>query len=143
MLLLTTINVLLFSGLCSCFYDYRLIDEPKTWLEAQEYCREKYADLASVDNMDDMKRLIAAAGSGYEGKVWIGLYDKPENWFWTFGNSFFASGTRDFRRWKSGEPNDLIGRGKLCVAVQDGYWLDFPCNENQAFVCYNGNPGGE
>ncbi|XP_040887727.1 lymphocyte antigen 75-like [Toxotes jaculatrix] len=129
--------ILLLSGLCSCLHHYHFIAEPKTWDEAQEYCRKKYTDLATVDNMTDMEQLIAAAGPGYEGKVWIGLRDFHLSWGWSMYNgSLYRGNDWNFRKWSPGEPND-IRRGELCVVIRQGVWYDYQCNMPFPFVCYD------
>ncbi|KAK1889184.1 L-selectin [Dissostichus eleginoides] len=64
--------VLILMGQCSFFtchlYEYHLIKDKKSWIEAQSYCREKYTDLATVSNMRDLERLTEEA--------WIGLHSK-------------------------------------------------------------------
>ncbi|XP_071315937.1 macrophage mannose receptor 1-like isoform X2 [Trachinotus anak] len=130
------LSTLLLSGLCSCLHHYYFIDQPMTWGEARGYCRKKYTDLATVDNMEDMERLIAAAGSGYEGTVWIGLHDKF-SWRWSmFENGIPGENNWGFRRWKKGEPNTSRIK-QLCVAVQEGVWDDYLCTQALSFVCYN------
>ncbi|XP_041820507.1 macrophage mannose receptor 1-like isoform X2 [Chelmon rostratus] len=129
--------VLLLSGLCSCLHRYHLIEELKTWWEAQQYCREKYKDLATIDNMEDMAQLIAAAGS-YEGEVWIGLHDRPLSWTWSLQDSSFYGDTgRIFRMWSDGSPHTMENIQWLCVAFQEGVWKDHNCHEKYPFVCYN------
>nr|XP_024655815.1 putative C-type lectin domain family 20 member A [Maylandia zebra] len=62
--------LLILMGQCfvsTCYlYEYHFIREDKTWEEAQKYCRENYADLASVFDMADMARLRES--KEYEGK---------------------------------------------------------------------------
>ncbi|KAM6960335.1 putative C-type lectin domain family 20 member A [Tautogolabrus adspersus] len=64
--------------------EYHLIEEDKTWAEAQRYCRDKYTDLATVSDMTDMKRLSQLVT---EKDAWIGLYSNQgkENrkWHWS------------------------------------------------------------
>ncbi|KAA8582675.1 hypothetical protein FQN60_006346 [Etheostoma spectabile] len=124
-------------GFCSCFYSYHLITEPKTWFEAQGYCRKKYSDLASVDNVEDMGRLLSAADRGYEGKAWIGLHNLNNSWQWAFKEKdFYEQDEWNFRSWQEGQPNDTTGFGKLCVFFHQGFWYDDDCTELYRFVCY-------
>ncbi|KAK1155278.1 C-type mannose receptor 2-like, partial [Acipenser oxyrinchus oxyrinchus] len=53
---------------------YILIEQPKSWYEAQQYCREHHTDLVSVKNKDENKKIKEKAN----GKpVWIGLFNNP------------------------------------------------------------------
>ncbi len=132
------------TGFCSCFYHYHLIEEPKTWNEAQQYCRNKYTDLATIYNEADIEQLIAAAGSGYEGKVWIGLYDLPKAWIWSRTNeNLYVPSKETFKGWKRGRPKEITKSNKLCVVYQTGSWSDISCSELKPFVCYDESRSGE
>ncbi|KAG7221473.1 hypothetical protein INR49_002448, partial [Caranx melampygus] len=122
--------VLLLSGLCSCRDDYHIVRQGKTWHEARNYCRNKYNDLARIDNEEDMGRLREAAGSGFSGTVWIGLHDVWD-WRWSMGNR-----KAGYTSWKKGEPNDRI-QHLSCVYYQDHQWIDAPCSEELMFVCFS------
>ncbi|KAK3513301.1 hypothetical protein QTP70_009781 [Hemibagrus guttatus] len=66
--------------------DFFYVDIGKTWLEAQRYCREKHTDLATVDNMAEMRTLIDQVNPYYFGDVWIGLKRGTETrWGWSYG----------------------------------------------------------
>ncbi|XP_051257811.1 macrophage mannose receptor 1-like [Dicentrarchus labrax] len=139
----TMLCILLLSGMCSCLHNYYLIDEPKTWLEARQYCKENYTDLATIDNMEDMERLISAAGSGYEGKVWIGLTDKPFSWGWSLSESgFYGQGEKNFRKWNNGEPDNMKKQKWLCTVLKNSVWNDCFCEDVFTFVCYDKNGSG-
>ncbi|KAJ3585065.1 hypothetical protein NHX12_013787 [Muraenolepis orangiensis] len=82
---------------------YILVTTPMTWQDAQEYCRQTYGDLATVDNMDDLNQLVDLGGGVL---TWIGLHDfnwesmdlYPNSWRWSTqtrsqtGYMNFASG---------------------------------------------------
>ncbi|XP_071395464.1 C-type mannose receptor 2-like [Centroberyx affinis] len=131
--------IMVLSGLCalpSCFpRQYHLVEENKIWTEAQSYCREKFTDLATVDNQEDVAKLNDIIGS--YSNVWIGLYD-INHWRWSLENEgYYGEGEAEFRNWASIEPNDFYT--ETCAGMRaDGTWWDGRCSDRLPFICYNG-----
>ncbi|XP_032438351.1 macrophage mannose receptor 1-like [Xiphophorus hellerii] len=135
--------ILLFLMAQCCFincqlYEFHYINKEKTWTEAQQYCREKHTDLATVTNMKAMKRLINIS-AGDQSEAWIGLISKPEftrTWFWSLsGVEFNESETN----WKEGEPSDkgIQGTENCAFLNHDLKWGDTGCGAQKNFVCFN------
>uniref|UniRef100_A0A3P8TEX0 C-type lectin domain-containing protein n=1 Tax=Amphiprion percula TaxID=161767 RepID=A0A3P8TEX0_AMPPE len=115
----------------SCpLHQYHFVKEPLTWDEAQTYCRERFTDLASIDNMTEMNQLIDTVSStGYNSDVWIGLYAEIE-WFWADGID------AEYRNWEDGEPNFSIGQ--YCVSTRRAAkWMHIKCEISCPFICNN------
>uniref|UniRef100_A0A8C1J1W3 C-type lectin domain-containing protein n=1 Tax=Cyprinus carpio TaxID=7962 RepID=A0A8C1J1W3_CYPCA len=103
-----------------------------SWPEAQSYCRSKYTDLATVDSMSDVNRLVNIVDAGYSGSVWIGLKrGTQKRWGWSNGENT----TSQYYNWASGQPD----QGAYCVSSYSGSWYDMPCNHLRYFTCYTGN----
>uniref|UniRef100_UPI003AAE14F2 putative C-type lectin domain family 20 member A n=1 Tax=Centroberyx gerrardi TaxID=166262 RepID=UPI003AAE14F2 len=134
--------IMVLTGLCalpSCFpRQYHLVEELKNWTEAQSYCREKFTDLATVDNQEDMAKLHDITGRYHNGHVWIGLYDDINSWRWSLENkSYYGKGEAEFRMWASTKPSNLFT--KTCAGMgTDAAWWDGRCNATFPFICYNG-----
>uniref|UniRef100_A0A3B5QDI0 C-type lectin domain-containing protein n=1 Tax=Xiphophorus maculatus TaxID=8083 RepID=A0A3B5QDI0_XIPMA len=122
----------------TCLMTFHYINQNKTWTEAQQYCREKHTDLATVTNMKDMKRLINIS-AGYQREAWIGLISKAEftrTWFWSLsGVEFNESETN----WNPGEPHDRGNQGsENCVFLNHVLkWEVTGCGAIKYFVCFN------
>ncbi|RVE60278.1 hypothetical protein OJAV_G00179240 [Oryzias javanicus] len=130
--------LIIFAGLCCCFMtnqllQYHVIDEMKSWHEAQEYCRKEHTDLATVISMADMDRLSQDLGNK---KVWIGLYREAGSsriWQWSHPEVQFNESQSN---WNGGEPNDV--EIENCGTVRSSLkWVDLSCNEEKPFICYD------
>ncbi|XP_016333234.1 macrophage mannose receptor 1-like [Sinocyclocheilus anshuiensis] len=111
---------------------YHYINVRMSWPEAQSYCRSKYTDLATVDSMGDVNRLVNIVDAGYSGSVWIGLKKGTQKrWGWSNGENT----TSQYYNWDSAQPN---GDGD-CVATFSRAWHDAQCSHLLYFTCYTGN----
>ncbi|XP_053272016.1 secretory phospholipase A2 receptor [Pleuronectes platessa] len=133
------IGVLCLSG-CLTFstcllHQYHFVSDVMNWTEAQSYCREKYTDLATIENTEEMKKLKdTVPAAGHSSKVWIGLYSHID---WKWSDGFNQSGA-EYRNWKENQPNNHEA-DELCVSKDNERKLfDEDCHEQFPFVCYRG-----
>ncbi|KAK7143322.1 hypothetical protein R3I93_014469 [Phoxinus phoxinus] len=134
--------LLLFSGFItftlSATRQYVFVNESKTWAEAQRYCRDKYTDLASIENEQQSVQLLDTVNDGSIDLAWIGLYEDQNSWNWTLeGSDFFKEGGKDFRNWYNPGPSNYGGQS-LCVYMYSGIWYTESCSNRRRFVCYDG-----
>ncbi len=119
-------------------HEYVFVNESKTWAEAQRYCREKYTDLAIIENEQETVQLTDKVTEDYIDLAWIGLYDDLNSWKWTLEDSdFFTVGEKDFRNWYNPGPYNYGGQG-LCVFMNSGTWYTTYCFSYNPFICYDG-----
>uniref|UniRef100_A0A3Q2R057 C-type lectin domain-containing protein n=1 Tax=Fundulus heteroclitus TaxID=8078 RepID=A0A3Q2R057_FUNHE len=105
-------------------YEYHYINDNKNWTEAQQYCREKHTDLATVSDMEGLKRLFNNSPAMTE--AWIGLYDQTNGnrrWYWSLPGVEFNENETE---WNSGEPNDLNTENCGCI-LKSLKWIDISC----------------
>ncbi|XP_051729869.1 macrophage mannose receptor 1-like [Ctenopharyngodon idella] len=116
------------------YRQYYYINARMSWPEAQSYCRAKYTDLATVDTIDDVNRLVNIVDAGYSGSVWIGLKrGTQKRWVWSNGEDTLTQ----YSAWADGEPKS----GKECGYFNNGVWLSSSCSSLNHLVCYSGSTG--
>uniref|UniRef100_A0A8C9S4G0 C-type lectin domain-containing protein n=1 Tax=Scleropages formosus TaxID=113540 RepID=A0A8C9S4G0_SCLFO len=125
------------------------VNRHKNWTEAQSYCRENYTDLVTIDNPEEMNRVINSVNlTGYTGPAWIGL-EKGNSWNWQWSleeRRLYSDGQTGFSNWDSSQP-DNYGGNENCVEMRDnGKWNDLPCEykcPTGFFICYDGSAEGD
>ncbi|XP_036071841.1 C-type mannose receptor 2 isoform X2 [Oryzias melastigma] len=139
----------LMEGLAGCIScsevplrQYYYVNKTMSWSEAQQYCREKYTDLATFDSMDDLKRLKANFSYSW---AWIGLHDDPAAWRTSMGNEsnswrWSATGQTSrtgFQSWNSYSPDYWKGTETCATMDGRGQWNDNVCTSSYTFLCFN------
>lgn len=140
--LLTLMGQCFFSS--CCLYEYRLIEKKKTWNEAQNYCRKKHSDLATVTDVNDAEKLVGMMTKKNVSAAWIGLQSKQGKdnrmWHWTLPG-VETNETKLNGYWVPGEPNDgKVDQNENCVEMgtnNDFKWEDILCGASCAFICYD------
>lgn len=113
---------------------YHLIQDLKSWTDAQTYCRLHFVDLATVENSTDMESLEAEAQQyNYASKAWVGLYNDVNSWRWSLNDAPLT-----FKSWGFNEPNNAHGQEECAKINMLGMWYDATCAQNNSFLCYNG-----
>ncbi|KAK7910399.1 hypothetical protein WMY93_015083 [Mugilogobius chulae] len=117
----------------SCFICYNetsnttvLIEDHKTWLEAQQFCRTHHTDLMSGP---DQQRQFEATYPSHSAECWIGL--SRDNWGWSDGSD------SSFRNWKT----EVNPKNRKCAAlmVDQGQFESKNCSHDKPFICCNGS----
>ncbi|CAK6981579.1 macrophage mannose receptor 1-like [Scomber scombrus] len=113
---------------------YHFVYEVKNMTEAQRYCRDRYTDLATIYNEEDVKNLtdmvdlskMVLDEYGWP-TAWIGLYC---GWRWSDRDAEV-----EFTNWANNEPNN-DGNGQYCTLMfGDGKWYDADCALTRQAVC--------
>uniref|UniRef100_A0A3B3V1D6 C-type lectin domain-containing protein n=1 Tax=Poecilia latipinna TaxID=48699 RepID=A0A3B3V1D6_9TELE len=129
--LYVNINMFDYSTETNTTHKYHLIEEMKSWQEAQSYCREKHTDLISGTKQlqdEEVKKLMnSTSDSSY-----IGLF--RDTWRWSDGSSF------SFRHWNKNFNNPETNSGQCAMTKFDGEgrWTNVNCGNTKPFICYDG-----
>ncbi|XP_058240175.1 macrophage mannose receptor 1-like isoform X2 [Hemibagrus wyckioides] len=122
-------------------HKYDLIMTPKSWPDAQNYCRTMYSDLATVISDSDWLRLNKeAASKGLAASAWVGVYDDYTSWCWSL-NDLRLKDVR-YTSWNSGQPNNALSIEACVMLSTSGKWFDTYCKFLRAFICYNDSFSG-
>ncbi|XP_026107555.1 macrophage mannose receptor 1-like [Carassius auratus] len=111
-----------------------IVQEQKSWTEAQKYCRENHTDLASVRNQTENEQIQKIIDQNItscnkDTQVWIGLH---RLWVWSDNSS------STFTHWKSNRPASRDTNQDDCALIDcQGIWTDEECSEKHPFVCYD------
>lgn len=118
---------------------FHFVNMRKTWTEAKRYCGEGgYAELAAINDMEDMQMLMSVSRDGYEESAWIRLPQTSRLiWKWSLAHEGCHDlGETNFSNWNENQPD---GYNEKCVEMQrNGKWNNRDCAHNLSFVCYNG-----
>ncbi|KAL7853035.1 hypothetical protein SRHO_G00188200 [Serrasalmus rhombeus] len=122
-------------------HQYHFVNESKNWTEAQSYCRQIYTDLATISNMEEMKKLNAILKDKTSSFVWIGLgRGNAGKWLWSLADGRFYREGDTYRNWNNKEPNNYAGKQYYVAMKKDaGTWTDESCDQSYTFVCFDKN----
>ncbi|KAJ3583603.1 hypothetical protein NHX12_016508 [Muraenolepis orangiensis] len=119
-------------SLCAPYRQHCLVETPKTWFAARDYCRARGFDLATIDDMGAMESLRSLIADKIHDEWWIGLkYDgQGAAWHWSLADKeFYKEGERSYSPLKERE-NDI-------VAIYDKVWST-RANTGWYIMCYDG-----
>ncbi|XP_058240200.1 putative C-type lectin domain family 20 member A [Hemibagrus wyckioides] len=122
-------------------HKYHVIMTRMTWLQAQNYCRVNYKDLATIESSDDWERLTKEVKRvKLTDRAWVGLYNDIDSWRWSLDDLPLKNIT--LRNWGLGEPNNVNG-DQSCVYINIfGRWIDYACTGTKHVICFDASNTG-
>ncbi|KAK2845065.1 hypothetical protein Q5P01_011724 [Channa striata] len=123
-------------SLCSCVSDYTyiLFKNPRSWFDAQSFCRLNCYNLVTVTNASSLEQVLRAAEAGYDDAAWIGLKSQrlPEYYWSLWGYDFYKREAGYTLYWASNPTNE-------CASYVGGLLYDHPCSTKLFSMCFDGS----
>ncbi|XP_046710803.1 putative C-type lectin domain family 20 member A [Silurus meridionalis] len=120
-------------------HKYYLIQEGKTWNDAQAYCRANYDDLAVIKSAENVIEFQSEVqGQNFSSNAWVGMYNDVNSWRWSLGNEPVG-----LKMWVAvlKQPDNKIPE-ELCGGINLLGWLDDSCKNVHPFVCFDDRYSG-
>ncbi|XP_050971608.1 C-type mannose receptor 2-like [Labeo rohita] len=112
------------------------INNPMTWIDAQKFCRENYADLSTIDSQEELTRFRSDSQQQAADSIesWIGLnkFSADSQWVWSDGSVIMSM------PWSSGQPDHPSV--SFCGKSIGGELHDYLCDKEYPFFCYKWVP---
>ncbi|KAJ3584539.1 hypothetical protein NHX12_015034 [Muraenolepis orangiensis] len=118
-----------------------LVEIPKTWWAARDYCRNRGFDLATVDNKGAMEALLPLMADKASDEWWIGLLHGGDAlWRWSLvgEEGFYRPGEADYTHY-----GPMANMKNSFVGVFNGNWSTFISTTILYFICYDGKRQGQ
>uniref|UniRef100_A0A8C1VQ89 C-type lectin domain-containing protein n=1 Tax=Cyprinus carpio TaxID=7962 RepID=A0A8C1VQ89_CYPCA len=102
------------------------INNAKTWSDAQQFCRENYADLSTIDSHEELTRFKTDSNDQKADSTesWVGLnkLSVDRQWVW-------SDGSREISMpWKAGQPDTPYTA--FCCKSSGGELYDYVCDHH-------------
>ena len=107
---------------------YQYFSSNETWEDAQTYCQNLGAELASVTTEEENDFLTTLT----QERAFVGGYkDDTDTWQWSDGSTW------DYTNWSEGQPDDARGmQDKVVINYEDdGSWDDGSYYATHPFIC--------
>ncbi|KAJ8272585.1 hypothetical protein GJAV_G00090940 [Gymnothorax javanicus] len=122
----------LISGFCTLWpcpaLQYHLVEDEKSWSDAQSFCRQNYTDLVTLYR--GQEALLPQSSRD----VWIGLRGA---WQWSLAHPDLYQEAQDSPlNWREGEPNNIKGLENCALMGTEGKFHDVQCSQSLYFICY-------
>ncbi|XP_055046079.2 macrophage mannose receptor 1-like [Misgurnus anguillicaudatus] len=135
------LHFLLFSGfwmfIQSISNQFLLIQENKTWDDAQAYCKKYHIDLATIASSEDQTSVREAVSPALPPLAWTGLGRSNNTWRWKYHDvnvTFIWKVSLSF--WKPGQPDNSDTKSE-CGVISASGWDDIACDQMFPFFCIN------
>uniref|UniRef100_A0A8C5DY57 C-type lectin domain-containing protein n=1 Tax=Gouania willdenowi TaxID=441366 RepID=A0A8C5DY57_GOUWI len=111
-------------------HPYVLVNQNRSWVSAQSFCRRNHRDLVTVDSDEENQALLSLMEEQEVGQIWIGLH-RPQ-WNWSDGSVY------QFSHW--GKNQDKLKENWSCVAIRNRKWKRQDCSKQLDFLCEGKQP---
>ncbi|XP_054910664.1 macrophage mannose receptor 1-like [Poeciliopsis prolifica] len=112
----------------------RVINEPKTWEGALNYCKARHSRLLWIEDEEDQRAVeqwLNVTSTGSLTRLWIGLRQSSVFGFWIWSDRIV-----DYKNWENGQQPQMPFSNHCGVIDAETYkWRDENCKLKIPFLC--------